>query len=290
MKNVYVAISTVVVKLSIDEATYDDAAANALTDYPNTMEGIQKLLVVLSHYTLATVDFSSSGHPASRDARNKLDDRVVIAAIAALWRYNASVTSERDALLVVAYDPSRRGVVTQISCGQFDNSVVPYMGISFGRDGVQQEEVNLMPRVYVRIGTTVQSPIIGVRLKDGRIASEAAAIVDGIADTEDAIERYMGMLGQYASAFYYCYIAEDKDAEQLIARMRTDQLAVAALLLERCVRNRKPGAIPVLAVSLKDRTKPPIDGYAIRFLPKPPIPPELQASFTLGDPEARVLN
>lgn len=290
MKNVYVAISTVVVKLSIDEPTYEDAVANALGDYPNTMDGIQKLLLGLSHYTLATVDFNTSGHPASREARNKLDDRVVVAAIAALWRYNASMTTEFDALLVVGYDPSRRGVVTQISCGQFDNSVVPYMTITFGRDGTRQEEVALMPLVYVRIGTTVQSPIIGVRLKDGRTASEAAITVDGIADTEDAIERYMGVLGQYASAFYYCYIFKDKDAEQLIASMRTDHLAVAALLLRRHVHNRKPGAIPVLAVSPKDRTKAPIAGYEIHLLPKPPIPPELQASFTLGDPETRVLN
>lgn len=290
MRNVYVSISTAVIKLTIDDDMYEDAAANALNDVENTIEGIKRLLSMLCVYTLAVFDFNATGHPESREIRNKINDLGVVVAIAALWRYNQSVTGERDALLVVDYDKSRRGAVKQFSYGQFNGSGEPYMSIVFGQGGSRQEFPNLQPRVYVRIGTTVQSPVIGVRLLEGRETSIAATIIDGIADTEDAIEKYMVMLGQYASALYYCYVARDKDAEQLIQSMRTDELMLSALLLERYVHNRRPESFPVLAVSPLDRTKATIGGFAIHILPKPPIPPELQVSFTLGDPESRVLN
>ena len=290
MKNVYVSISVATIKLSIDDELYEDAAVNALNDVENTTEGIKRLLVMLSLYTLAVVDFTDTGHPESREVRNKINDLGIVVAIAALWRYNQSVTSERDALLVVDYDKSRRGVVKQLVHGQFDGPCEPYMSLSFGQGGSRQELVNLQPRIYVRIGTTVQSPVIGVRLKEGLETSIAATIIDGLDDTEDAVETYMVMLGQFASAFYYSYVANDKDAEQLMKRMSTDKLIVSAMLLERYVHTRRPKSVPVLAVSPLDRTKAPILGYAIHILPKPPIPPELQASFTLGDPDSNVLN
>lgn len=290
MKSVYVAISSAVVKLSIDDEIYEKAVAEALADYENTIDSIHKLLSMLCTYVLATVDFSSSGHPKSKEIRNRIDDRSIAVAIAALWRYNMSVTTERDALLVVGYDKSRRGVVTHFTYDQFNGAVKPDKIIELRHDREDQELATLQPRVYVRIGTTNRSPVIGVMMKKGRTINDAAVAIADIEDTDDAIERHMMMLGQYASAFYYCYIAKDKDAEQMIKQMRTDMLAVSILLLERFARNRKPDGVPILEVAPKNPKKAPINGFQISVLPKPPIPPELQAAFTLGDPEDRILN
>lgn len=287
MKTVYVSISTAVVKFTLDDELYENIVRDGLGDIDNTLEAISDLLSVLSLYTLASVDFANSGNPASQDARNRIHDKAVGLAVAALWRFNQTVTTSHDALLQVDYDRSKRGAIKGFAYNQFNNSVEPYMVISFAGTS---EDSDFLPTVYVKIGTTATSPVIGVNLKKGRVTTTTSTEIENIVDTEDAIEKYVVGLGQYVSAFYYHYIAKVPDAKLTMDRISTDVVLTGALLLSRFTKNRNPDGVPLLMVVPKDLKKALIVKFAIKVLPKPPIPPELQASFTIGDPESRVLH
>jgi hypothetical protein len=133
--------------------------------------------------------------------------------------------------------------------------------------------------VYVRIGRTVQSPVIGVKLMQGAAAQFALQAAEKIDDMEEAIEKHMARLTQFASGLYFHYIQDDAAAKEWMEKISTNDVVQAAVLLQRLVDNREPGKTPMLMAWLKA----PIQGFELRVDPTPPVPPVLQATVTIGD-------
>jgi hypothetical protein len=134
MKSVYVSISTSLVKLSIDDWLYDGAVREALGDVDNSLQAIHPYLGMLCLYALASVDAFSTGNPEAAAAKAKFAEKGLVAGVAALWRFNQTVTKEHDALLQVDYDKNKPLAIKGYQYNQFNRSAKPHLDIEFGSD------------------------------------------------------------------------------------------------------------------------------------------------------------